>query len=152
PELYATSDGGHDWTRISTHGMRVIALETSDGRAFALWARCGGSPLGLTVGCTNYSLYTTTAGSNNWTRVPGATGLTVGSTPSAASRVLTGATVSLSPPDGGLPPGPVPRAGPMTGATSGGPPTAAPCSPSLGQLGAQPSRALLAATGSTGTG
>jgi hypothetical protein len=152
PELWATSDGGEDWTRIDTHGMRVVSLETSNGHAFAVWARCGGSVLGLTVGCTDYSLYTAAAGSNTWTRVPGAAGLTAGSAPSAASLVLTGGNVYLFTPDGRLLSGPDTGAGPMIAATSGGAPAAAPCSPGLAQPAGQPSQALLAATGSSGSG
>lgn len=152
PELWATSDGGKHWNRISTHGMRVVSLEASDGHAFAIWARCGGSVLGLTVGCTDYSLYTSTAGSTAWTRVPGVAGLSVGSAPSAASLVLTGGNVYLFTPDGKLLSGPDTGAGPMIAATSGGAPTAAPCSPGPGQVAGQPSQALLAATGTSGSG
>jgi hypothetical protein len=152
PELWATSDGGQHWTRIATHGMRVVSLETSDGHAFAVWAHCGGSLVGLAVGCTGYSLYTSAAGSDTWTPVPGAAGLSVGSAPGAASLVLTGGNVYLFTPDGKLLSGPDTGAGPMTAATSGGTPTDAPCSPRLGALSGQPSQALLAATGSSGSG
>jgi hypothetical protein len=152
PELWATSDGGQHWTQVPTHGMRVISLETSNGRAFAVWARCGGSVLGLTVGCTDYSLYTAAAGSNDWTKVPGATGLTAGSAPSAASLVLSGGNVYLFTPDGQLLTGSGTGAAPMVAAANAGAPTAAPCSPGFGAAGGQPSQALLAATGSTGSG
>ena len=152
PELWATSDGGQHWTRIATPGMRVVSLETSDGHAFAVWARCGGSVLGLTVGCTDYSLYTSAAGSDTWTQVPGTAGLTVGSAPGAASLMLAGGNVYLFTPDGRLLSGPDTGAEPMIAATSGGAPTAAPCSPGPGQAAGQPSQALLAATGSSGSG
>jgi hypothetical protein len=152
PELWSTRDGGARWTRIPTHGMRVVALETSGDRAFAVWARCGGSVLGLTVGCTNYSLYTAAAGSDAWAQVPGATGLPLGSAPSSDSLVLSGGNVYLFTPDGRLLTGPDSSAGPMVAATSGGAVTTAPCIPGLGQVDGQPSQALLAAVGSAGSG
>jgi hypothetical protein len=146
PELWATHDGGAHWTRIPTHGMRVVALETSGGRAFAVWARCDGGLLGLAAGCTDFSLYSAAATSDSWSKVPGATGLSLGSAVSSASLVLSGGQVHLFAPDGEVLSGPA-TGGRMIAATSGGTPAHAPCTPGVGQRGGQPTQALLASTG-----
>jgi hypothetical protein len=147
PELWATHDAGATWTRIPTHGMRVIALEASDGRVFAVWARCGGGLLGLTSGCTDFSLYSAAATSDTWAEVPGATDLSLGSTTAAASLVLSGHQVHLFAPDGEVLSGPDSGAR-LIAATSGGTPTHAPCAPGVDQASGQPAQALLASTGS----
>ena len=40
PELWSTQDDGNTWTKVNTGGARVTDLETSDGRAYALFATC----------------------------------------------------------------------------------------------------------------
>jgi photosystem II stability/assembly factor-like uncharacterized protein len=46
PDLYATADGGHTWTRaaIPGNGVQVVALATSPGATFAVVSPCHGSP------------------------------------------------------------------------------------------------------------
>ncbi len=87
PELWWTTDGGQDWQRADTGGMRVVSLEAVRDRAFAVFARCPASqpliPNGGASGCRSYQLYSAVAGTPAWQRVPGAT-----SGPGTASVVL----------------------------------------------------------------
>lgn len=148
PELWATHDAGQDWHQIPTSGLRVTALETSNGRAFAVWARCSGTAAGAGGGCTSFSLYSAAAGTDRWKPVRGATGLTASGAPAAARLVLTQAGVYLLAPGGELLTGPLTGTG-MHPVTSG---TAASCSPGAPHADGQPTGALLASTGPDGTG
>src|SRR5215469_10753934 len=76
PQLYATHNRGQTWTKVDTHGMRVTDLETVNGYAFAVWARCTGTGPDFAAGCTSFSLCSTHAGVDQWSPVPGVTGLT----------------------------------------------------------------------------
>src|SRR6516165_7008976 len=62
PQLYATHDGGHTWTHIPTHGMRVTDLETVAGIVYAVWAKCASTGADFAAGCTTFSLYSSPAG------------------------------------------------------------------------------------------
>ena len=112
PELWATQDDGNTWTQVKTNGQRVTDLETSDGRAYALFATCS-TPSGISSptfaeDCTSYTLMTATAGSNDWTPVSGLpTGLTYGGKPTSAVLALTGSNGYLEAPDGTLYSGPI---------------------------------------------
>jgi len=109
PELWATHDAGRTWTQVDTNGTRVTDLETAGDRAFALWATCsGGAGLSFAADCTSYTLMTTTAGSDNWTPVGGATnGLTAGGAATSGVIALFGTTGYLLAPDGTLYSGPL---------------------------------------------
>lgn len=113
PELYATDDGGNTWNQVDTSGMRVTDLEASDGRAYALWATCsdpsGGPAADFAADCTSYTLMTATAGSNDWTPVPGGatSGLANGGGSAAAVLGLTRSNGYLLAPDGTLYSGPI---------------------------------------------
>jgi hypothetical protein len=109
PELWATSDGGNTWSQVDTGGARVTDLETSDGRAYALWATCSGSSsAGFAADCTSYTLMTATAGSGDWKAVGGLTnGLTDGGGATSAVLALTGSDGYLLAPDGTLYSGPI---------------------------------------------
>jgi photosystem II stability/assembly factor-like uncharacterized protein len=142
PQLWATHDGGQNWTRIPTHGMRVIGLATAGDSAYALWARCTGTGTGFATGCTGFALYRTGASSNDWhpVTVQGqslATGQGSGSPP----LVLTQTAGYLLMPGGLL------VSGRVTGgdwhSVSGALPSGAPCS-----AGSQGGSAQLASTGS----
>jgi len=104
PELWATHDAGRTWAQIPTNGARVTDLETAGDRAFALWATCpGGSGTAFAAGCTSYTLMTTTARSDHWATVGGATnGLTAGGAATSAVLALFGKTGYLLAPDGTL--------------------------------------------------
>jgi hypothetical protein len=150
PQLYATHDGGQTWAKIATHGMRVTDLETVDGRAFAMWARCTGTGPDFAGNCTSFSLYSTAAGLDAWSPVAGATGLQASpaGTPGSAQLVLTGSRGYLLTPAGGLISGPVTSTanwGPVT--TPQGAAVALPCAPGNAENSGHPLRAMLASTG-----
>ncbi len=50
PQLYATADGGRDWTAVPTDGLRVTGLEAAGDRAFVVLARCQGDAPAFAVG------------------------------------------------------------------------------------------------------
>jgi hypothetical protein len=109
PELWATHDAGRTWTQVNTGGTRVTDLETAGDRAFALWATCSGvAGIWFAADCTSYTLMTTTAGSDHWTAVGGATnGLTAGGAATSAVLALFGTTGYLLAPDGTMYSGPL---------------------------------------------
>src|SRR5262249_7149126 len=108
PQLYATHNGGQTWTKIDTHGMRVTDLETVNGHALAVWARCTGTRQDFAASCTSFSLYYTPAGLDQWSPVPGVTGLTSSvifggkQAASSAQLVLTGSRGYLLAPNGAV--------------------------------------------------
>ncbi len=147
PQLWATTDGGANWTQEKTDGMRVTDLETVGDRAFALFATCAGTGAAYAAHCTTFSLYTSKAGSGQWQPVSGpVTGL--GLSPAAATQgasaslVLTGGPASgrgyLLAPSGEL------LSGPLTGAAWTVANAQKQCLPGTGADG-QPTGALLAA-------
>jgi photosystem II stability/assembly factor-like uncharacterized protein len=147
PELWATHDGGQTWTRIDTGGLRVTALEATGDRAFSVWARCTGKGPAFASRCTGFFVYSSSAGSDAWVQVPGASSrLGLPHVHSAASLVLTGTTVYLLGPEGRL------FLSPLTGTSllplAPASPVAAPCRPGPAQPSGQPSGTLLAAGGS----
>jgi hypothetical protein len=109
PELWVTHDAGNHWYQIPTGGARVTDLETANGQAYALWAMCSGNDVaGFAADCTSYTLMTTTAGSDNWVPVGGATsGLTNSGAATSAVLALTGSVGYLVAPDGTLYSGPI---------------------------------------------
>ncbi len=137
PQLWATHDGGQTWNKISTYGDRVISLETAGNRAFAVFARCGGTGSGWNTGCDSYQLYSAAAAGGAWTQVPG------GSGPGTASLVLTSRSGYLLGQDAG---NLTLSSGPVTG-TSWGAPAALPCGQ---QAGTPSSGAAPESGGSTG--
>jgi photosystem II stability/assembly factor-like uncharacterized protein len=149
PQLYATHDAGQAWARIPTHGMRVTGLETVNGVAFAIWARCAGTGPDFAAGCTGFSLYSSPAGQDNWTPVTGATGLSgPAGAPASAQLVLTGDRGYLLAPGGKLISGPVTnpaRWHPVT--TPRGVPVTLACAPGAAETGGHPVQAMLASTG-----
>ena len=138
PELWATHDGGKQWTQVSTGGARVTDLEASGGQAYALFATCAGtSSVGFAWDCTSYTLKTAEAGSDNWTAVGGATsGLTSGGGATSAVLELTGSNGYLLAPDGTLYSGPIGGTWSRVGTSL--------CRPGPAQFNGLPSAALLA--------
>ena len=149
PQLYATHDSGQTWAQIPTHGMRVTDLETVNGLAFAVWARCASTGADFAADCTAFSLYSSPAGHDDWTPVPGVTGLQAsGSAPGSAQLVLTGSRGYLMTPGGQLFSGPVTRPARWRAvSTLAGAPVALPCAPGAAQAGGHPLQAMLASTG-----
>ena len=142
PELWATDNGGTSWHKVSTSGARVTDLETSSGRAYALWANGCSTPSGdsataFAAGCTSYTLMTAAAGSDDWTPVGQATsGLTNGGSPTSAVLALTGSNGYLLAPDGALYSGSIGGAWSQVGTSA--------CKPGPAQPNGQPSAAQLA--------
>jgi hypothetical protein len=142
PELWATDDGGNTWNQVSTGGMRVTDLETSNGQAYALFATCTTQTSSFAQDCTSYTLMTTTAGSNDWKPVGAATsGLTNGGAATSSVLALTGSNGYLLAPDGTLYSGPI-------GGTWSRVSTAL-CKPGAAQADGLPGSALLALENST---
>ncbi|HLH84249.1 MAG TPA: hypothetical protein VKV38_13390 [Trebonia sp.] len=139
PELWVTHDAGNTWHQLSTDGYRVTDLEAAGDRAFALWARCPGTgpTAEFAAGCTSYTLMSTTAGSDRWTPVGGATSrLAHGGLATSAVLALTSTTGYLLAPDGTLFSGPLDGAWQKAG-TAG-------CLPGPARANGLPGDALLA--------
>jgi hypothetical protein len=142
PELWATGNGGATWSQVGTSGARVTDLETSGGRAYALWANgcpapSGGSSSAFAAGCTSYTLMTATAGSGHWTPVGRATSeLTNGGAPTSAVLALTGSNGYLLAPDGALYSGSIGGTWSQVGTSA--------CEPGAAQADGLPSAAQLA--------
>ena len=149
PQLYATHDGGQHWAHIPTHGLRVTDLETVNGIVYAVWAQCTGTGADFAAGCTTFSLYSSPAGTDDWSPIRGATGLQAsGGAPGSAQLVLTGTTGYLMTPGGQLVSGPVTRpARWRTVTTLPGVPVSLPCAPGAAETGGHPLQAMLASTG-----
>jgi hypothetical protein len=69
PALYETSGGGWPWYPEETDGYRVIDLETSPARAFAVFGTCYGTGADYAASCSSFSLWTSVPNSRTWTRV-----------------------------------------------------------------------------------
>ncbi len=148
PQLYATHDGGQHWAHIPTHGLRVTDLETVNGIVYAVWAQCSGTGADFAAGCTTFSLYSSPAGQDNWSPVPGATGLQAsGGAPGSAQLVLTGSTGYLMTPGGQLFSGPVTSPAGWRTVTKAGVAASLPCAPGSSETGGHPLQAMLASTG-----
>jgi photosystem II stability/assembly factor-like uncharacterized protein len=149
PQLWATHDAGQIWTPVQTHGLRVISLEARGQRVFAVLARCTGAGPAFARHCTRFTVYSSPAGSDQWTPAPGPVPGT-GHAAAGAALVPTGTTAYLVSPDGVLYGASLAGGGwqPAAGTATG--PVPLPCRPGTAQPDGQPSRALLAATTSTG--
>lgn len=149
PELWATHDGGHTWTRVNTHGMRVTGLETAGSEAYAVFARCTGTGPAFAAACTHVSLYSSPVNNSDWTPMISAPGLGNGY---VSAKVVLGQGPAGTPqgyfyePDGMVAAGPA-----LPGSTwqnAGRQP--APCGPLGAQQDGQPAGGQLAATGQGG--
>jgi hypothetical protein len=142
PELWATHNGGETWTRISTHGQRVIDVETVGKRAFAIEADCTGTGQAYAAQCTNFTLYSTPATANHWTPV-GASTTDVNKEGAfgSAALVLTGTRGYLLAPNGTL------YAGPVTGTAPWKEAGRIPCPVGLAALDGTPTGAVFGALG-----
>ncbi len=147
PQLWATTDGGQHWARQGPLDVRVTALETVGDRAFAIFATCTGTGVDFAAQCTKFSLWSSLAGQDGWTRVPGATDLSDGGQDSSASLVLTSGGGYLLAPDGSVYAGPVDGVGAWKQVSSR-PAGAVSCAPGAAQADGQPSGALLSAASS----
>jgi hypothetical protein len=140
PELWATHNGGESWTRISTHGRRVIDVETVGERAFALEANCTGTGQAYAAQCTNFSLYSTPATADDWKPVgANTTNVNKQGAFGSAALVLTGSRGYLLAPNGTL------YAGSVTATTPWERAGQIPCAVGLAQADGTPSGALLGA-------
>jgi hypothetical protein len=145
PALWVTHDGGASWAQEQTFGLRVTDLETAGDQAFALFASCTGTGSDYASDCTSVSLYSSPAGSDQWTLVPGPTAnlpQAAAGQPASAGLVLTGGTAGrgyLLAPSGEL------LSGPLTGAAWTVASPSVPCRPGAPGPFGQPTAALLAA-------
>ena len=140
PELWATHDGGENWTRISTQGRRVIDVETVGARAFAIEADCTGTGQDYAAKCTDFTLYSTSATADGWKPVGiSTTNLTSQGASGSAALVLTGTKGYLLGPDGTL------YSGPVTAASSWRAAGQIPCAAGTAQQDAVPAGAQLGA-------
>jgi hypothetical protein len=156
PELWATDDGGEHWHKVNTGGSSVTDLETSNGRAYALFGDCS-APVGTTGAidstCSSYTLMTAAAGSDTWTQVGGVpAGLTTGTSSLGSALIMlagptgtTQATGYLAAPDGTL------YAGPLDGSAwqKAG---SLPCRPGPAAGTGLPTQLMLAAAGPSASG
>lgn len=142
PALWQTSTGGWPWHPENTYGLRVIDLEATRQRAFAVFATCTGTGSGYAFPCSSFRLYSSVPGSSTWTPVAVPTAFRVmKSTPAATARlVLSGSTGYLLTPSMQV----------LTGPVSGGPwrlASQAPCGTGSAQLAAGPSLLLACTSG-----
>ena len=110
PALWQTSTGGWPWHPENTYGLRVIDLEATRQRAFAVFATCTGSGTEYAGGCTSFRLYTSATGSSTWApvTVPAAFQVMKSTGPSSVSLVIAGGTTGyLLTPSGQVLSGPV---------------------------------------------
>jgi hypothetical protein len=133
--------------------MRVTDLETVNGLAFAVWARCTGTGSDFAAGCTSFSLYSSVAGTDKWAPVPGMTGLTTSTVPgqpgqpASAQLVLTGTRGYLLAPDGVVYSGPVTAGAAWQPAVANGSPLPGCGKPGPAQADGLPGDTMLASTG-----
>ncbi len=153
PDLYSTTDGGETWSKVATNGYSVTDLETTYGRAYALFGQCS-SPAGTDAdvldNCTSFTLETTVAGSGgDWTPVAGVPGNLSSASGKYGSAVLEigGSTGYLVAPDGELYAGPVGTAGGAWHEVG-----RLPCPPGAASAGGLPGNLMLAPAGTTSTG
>jgi hypothetical protein len=141
PALWVTHDGGASWTQENTFGQRVVDLEASGDRAFALLATCTGTGPAYAAGCTGFSLYSSPADSDQWTQVTGPTASlpTPAGQAGSASLVLAAGRGYLLAPSGQL------LSGLLTGAAWTVASPSVPCAPGPPGPGGQPTDALLGA-------
>ena len=147
PELWATHNGGKSWHRIGTHGQRVIDVEAVGNRAFAVEATCTGTGPEYAAQCDGFTLYSTLASADSWTKVGATTtnlappGGAQGGAQGAGSAaiVLTGTRGYLLAPDGRL------YAGPVDGTAAWHAASDIPCDTGQPQANGQPAGALLGA-------
>jgi hypothetical protein len=140
PELWASHDGGESWKQVSTHGRRVIDVETVGKRAFAIEADCTGTGQDYAAQCTDFTLYSTPATGDDW-KPAGAstTNLNKQGAFGSAALVLTGTRGYLLAPDGTL------LAGPVTGTGEWKEAGQIPCAVGLAQQDGAPAGAQLGA-------
>jgi hypothetical protein len=140
PALWVTHDGGAHWYQENTFGQRVLDVEAAGDRAFALLAACTGTGPQYASDCTNVSLYSSLASSDQWTAVPGLTSglnaLPAQSQPFSASLVLTADRGYLLDPAGQL------LSGPLTGTAWTVASSSLPCQPGPPGSAGQPASAL----------
>ncbi len=69
PSLEETSDGGLAWHLEDTYGYRVIDVEASPKRAFAVFGTCYGTGADYAASCSGFSLWTSVPDTRTWTQV-----------------------------------------------------------------------------------
>jgi hypothetical protein len=92
PALYETSKGGWPWYKVNIGSQRVIDLESTPARAFAVFGTCYGTGTDYAASCSSFSLWTSAAGTRTWTpvTVPGAYSQMASTTSAAPMLVISG--------------------------------------------------------------
>ncbi len=133
PALYETSGGGWPWHHEDTNGQRVIDVEASPARAFAVFGACTGTGSNYAASCTSFSLWTSVPGTRTWTpvSVPSAYSQMQSTSSAAPLLVISGdGTGYLLTPSGEVLAGPATAAGGMWHAAG-----QAPCNPGPSDVG-----------------
>ncbi|HTX83417.1 MAG TPA: hypothetical protein VME44_14600 [Streptosporangiaceae bacterium] len=159
PALYETSGGGYPWHPEDTYGYRVIDLETSPARAFAVFGTCYGTGADYAANCSSFSLWTSVPSSRTWTQVsvPSADDQMKSTSSAAPLLVISGdKTGYLLTPSGEVLSGPATRAGGSWSAVGmakckpGSPSTSGQAAGPTAQLASGPKLLLACATPTAG--
>jgi hypothetical protein len=159
PALYETSGGGYPWHSESTYGQRVIDLEASPERAFAVFGTCYGTGADYAASCSSFSLWTSVPGSRTWTQVsvPSAYDQMKSTSSAAPLLVISGGNTGyLLTPSGELLSGPATNAGGSWSAVGmakckpGSPSTSGQAAQPTAQLASGPKLVLACATPTAG--
>jgi hypothetical protein len=143
PALEETSDGGWPWHREDTHGQRVLDVESTPTRAFAVFGTCYGTGADYAASCSSFSLWTSLPGTRTWRQVsvPSAYDQMKSTSSAAPLLVMSGGTTGyLITPSGEVLSGPATAAGGPWSAV--GVAKCKPGSPSTSGQGAQPTAQL----------
>jgi hypothetical protein len=114
PALYETSGGGWPWQLEDTYGQRVLDVESTPARAFAVFGTCYGTGADYAASCSSFSLWTSVPDSRTWTQVsvPSADDQMQSTSSAAPLLVISGNdTAYLLTPSGEILSGPATAAG-----------------------------------------
>jgi hypothetical protein len=143
PALEETTDGGWPWHHEITHGQRVLDVESTPARAFAVFGTCYGTGADYAASCSSFSLWTSVPGTRTWTQVsvPGAYAQMKSTSSAAPLLVMSGGSTGyLITPSGEVLSGPA--TGPGGAWNAVGVAKCKPGSPSTSGQAAQPTAQL----------
>jgi hypothetical protein len=159
PALYQTTGGGYPWHEQSTYGYRVIDVEASPARAFAVFGTCYGTGTDYAASCSSFSLWTSVPTGSTWTQVslPSADEPMKSTSSAAPLLVISGGNTGyLLTPSGEVLSGPATQAGGpwsavgMAKCKPGSPSTSGQAAQPTAQLASGPELLLACATPAAG--